>query len=152
MGQASAASANSAEAKSFVENAAIGDLYEIKAATIALRRSRSDGVKALARKMIDDHTTASHQLSSTLRSMPDVPEPPSDVDSRRATMIDHLEKAPEDEFDKRYLEQQELAHQETLTLFRNMVERQGDPRLRLFAAGTLSSLERHLVAVRGTRH
>lgn len=135
----------------FIRKAAIGDLYEISAAKLVLRRSRSEKVKFLAGKMVDDHRTAAHQMKSTLHGIPDAPKPPKEPDDRRKKMLDHLEKAAEDEFDETYLEQQELAHQENLALFRSFCDDGRDPRLQLFARGTLPDLERHLQMVREAR-
>lgn len=150
MGRGEAATTGGS-ADAFVQNAAIGDLYEMEAGKIALARSRTDRVRRLAEKMIDDHRTASHQLRSTLRSIPDAPEMPEALDVRRGQMIDHLEKAADEDFDKRYLEQQEMAHKETLTLFDTFLEAGTDPRLVQFAEATRPALRRHLAAVRALR-
>ena len=48
IGRAAANTAGSASAASFVENAAIGDMYEIAAAKVALQHAQSDLVKAAA--------------------------------------------------------------------------------------------------------
>lgn len=135
----------------FVSNAAIGDLYEVAAARTALERSQADDVRRIALKMIDDHQTATHQLRSTLRSIPDAPTPPNEPDERRRAMLEHLQTAPDEKFDQTYLEQQELAHQETLALFRGFADDGRDPRLTLFAQGAVPGLERHLDMVRQAR-
>lgn len=133
---------------SFIEQAAIGDHYECKAARIALERARSDEVRMIAHKMLDDHMTSSHQLRSTLRSMKSPPGPPRDLDKRRQTMIDHLNEATDEDFDQRYLEQQLMAHEEAVALFESFATRgEEDPALMLFAAATLPSLHRHRAMV-----
>lgn len=136
------------DAESFIEQAAIADLYEREAARLALERSRSEAIRMIALKMLDDHMTSTHQLKSTLRSMKAAPTPPKDLDKRRQTMIDNLDEADDDEFDQRYLEQQCTAHEEAVALFESFATRgENDPGLTMFAAGTLPSLRRHLYMV-----
>jgi putative membrane protein len=141
------------EPDGFVENAAIGDMYEIAAAGIALRKGRSDHIRMMARQMIADHTTSKHQLQAALEmnETRGVAPPPRELDMRRQTMIRHLEEAPEDGFDAMYLDQQVLAHEETVTLMRGFEEHGHNPQLRSYAAGTRPVVERHLNMVREMR-
>lgn len=146
VGRAEAQTAGSHSAAAFVENAAIGDKYEIEAARIALRRSRSAQIHEAARQMIADHTTSTHQLRSALRmnETKGVPHPPGSLDSRRQTMIEHLEKAPDGDFDSTYLDQQVLAHKETHDLMSGFAHGGDNPQLRSFALGTAPVVARHL--------
>jgi putative membrane protein len=134
-------------------NACISDLYEIEAAEIALRRSPSDSVRAFARMMVEHHTTAMHQMRSALRSSEvtrDFPElaPTRELDKRREGLIKHLQEAPDDAFDKTYLDQQRMAHQEAITLHKGYAEDGDNPQLRSLAMGGLPMIERHLEAVK----
>lgn len=146
VGRMTATTAGATGAEQFVKSAAMGDLYEIAAAKLALRRGRSDEVKAAARKMISDHTTSTHQLRSALRMTParGLPAPPLELDERRKTMLEHLEAAPDDKFDGTYLDQQVLAHKETVDLMTGFRERGDNPQLRSLAAGTAPVVQRHL--------
>lgn len=153
VGMGTAATAGSVDAATFLENAAIGNAYELEAGRLALSRARSPHVLELVREMLDDHMTAHHHLRSTLRSMPDAPALPDRLDARRAQMIDHLRQASDDSFESRFVEQQIMAHQENITLFQGYSATGNDPRLKLFAAGALPSLERHLqMAMEARRH
>lgn len=147
-GRASAATAGATDLESFVTNAAISDLYEREAARLALERSRSETVRMIASHMLDDHTTSTHQLQSTLRSLPGAPLPPTQLDDRRSDMLENLREASDKDFDKRYLEQQSLAHREAITLFEGFASRGDHPALRLFALSTAPSLHRHLDMVK----
>lgn len=151
VGLASAATAGSHSTEAFVTNAAVGDLYEREAARLALARSRDEGIRTFARVMLDDHHSSTHQLQSTLRSFEDPPEVPTEPDQRRQGMLDNLREASDQDFDKRYLDQQALAHKETVTLFKGFAAHGDDPRLRLFAQGTLPVLERHVEALGALR-
>lgn len=141
------------DADSFVEHAAIGDRYEIEAARIALRRSRHDGVQQIARKMIADHTTSTHHLNAALemRETDGVSAPPGELDTRHRTMLDHLASAPDDSFDSTYLDQQALAHEETISLMRHYGHNGDNAQLRSLALGTLPVVERHLAKVKDAR-
>lgn len=143
-GQMSASATTNAD--SFVENAAIGDMYERTAAQIALKRSRSFEVKAFAARMLADHTTSTHQLEAGLEmnETRGVTQPPIKPDARRTKMLEHLAQAPDDSFDTTYLDQQLLAHEETATLMRTYAQGGDNPQLISFAEGTLPVVERHL--------
>jgi putative membrane protein len=144
IGAASAATASSADA--FVENAAIGDRYEIAAARIALARSRSAEVRRAAATLIVDHMANSHHLLAALEmnETRGVAAPPQGVDARREKMLKHLDEAPDDKFDTTYLSQQVLAHEETVTLMRKYGETGDNPQLRSLAVSGLPVVERHL--------
>lgn len=150
-GKMSAASTDSANG--FVENAAIGDIYERTAAQMALTRARHPEVKAFAAKMLTDHMTSTHQLEAALETNPGrgVKRPPTEPDERRMKMLKHLGQAPDDSFDKTYLDQQLLAHEETTTLMRNYVKEGENPQLVSVAMGTLPVVERHLALAKELR-
>ena len=151
VGKVSAATTKSAD--SFVENAAIGDMYEITAARLALMRSRNPAVQAIATKMIADHTTSTHhpQAALEMKETRGVAPPPRDLDTRRQTMVKHLEDAPADAFDSTYLDQQVPAHEETVSLMRSYSEGGDNPQLRSVAIGTLPVVERHLKHAKAAR-
>jgi putative membrane protein len=133
-------------ADGFVENATVGNLYELEAARIALVRAGSDAVRVFAQNMLLDHTTAKHQLGAALEmgETSGVTLPPESLDTRRESMIKHLAQAPEESFDATYVDQQVLAHEETVTLMRTYAQDGDNPQLRSVALGTLPVVERHL--------
>jgi putative membrane protein len=146
VGRVSAKTAGAQSSTAFVQNAAIGDMYEIEAARIALDRARSPRVLEVAQMMIDDHTTNTHQLRSALRMNETKGESslPESVDRRRKSLLEQLRQAPDDEFDKIYLDQQVLAHKETVDLMTGYRDRGPNPQLRSVAAGAAPVVTRHL--------
>lgn len=152
VGMASASSAGSHDAAAFVQNAAMGDMYEVAAGEIAARRSRSDAVRMFAAMMVQHHTTSMHQMQSALASSevtlehPDL-RAPAELDNRRNGMLQHLQDASDDDFDTTYLDQQKLAHRETVTLLKGYAENGDNPQLRSTALGALPMVERHLRAL-----
>lgn len=151
VGKAAAATAGSRSADSFVTNALQSDMFEIRSSELALRRSASPEVKALAQEMIDDHTKSSHRLESLIGSASDLPDAPTEIDKRRETLLDHLEKAPDEKFDRTYLDQQAAAHDEATTLFEGYAENGDHEALRSFAAETLPILRQHQAHVQNAK-
>lgn len=150
VGKAAASTAGGHSTPQFLNNAVIGNMYEIEAAQVALERCQSEEIRGFARKMIEDHTTAGHQMKSALRmhEAKDVGDPPMELDDRRRGMVDHLQEAKAEDFDKRYLDQQLAAHDETATLLRTYIENGDNPQLRSWAMGSLPVVERHLEMAR----
>jgi putative membrane protein len=146
MGRVAARTAGGQSSTAFIRNAAIGDLYEIESAKLALDRAQSPRVKEIAQQMIDDHTTSTHQLHSALRMNETRGESaaPTSMDARRREMLDSLREAADDEFDQAYLEQQVLAHKETVELMTSYRDRGKNAQLRSLAAGTAPVVKRHL--------
>lgn len=151
LGRAMAKGVTTADA--FVENAAIADMYEIQAAGVALQRSTSPQVKEFARKMISDHTTSTHHLKAALEmnETKGVKPPPTELDARRRKMIENLNAAPADKFDDMYLDQQVLAHEETLSLLTKYYNDGDNPQLRSCAAGSAPVVYRHLEHVKAMK-
>lgn len=145
--------ARTTDADGFVENAAIGDIYEIEAANIALDRSRDPSIHAIAKKMVADHTASTHHLQAALEmnETNGVIDPPKVPDARRKKMLQHLSEAPEDAFDKTYLDQQVLAHEETVSLMESYCEGGDNAQLRSVAQGNLPVVKRHLAHVKRAR-
>lgn len=129
---------------SFVEMAAISDMYEVQAAEIALSRSRRHDVRDLAQQMVRDHTASSAELMKTARDI----APPKELDRLHKGLIDDLKGISDEDFDKRYLSQQESAHSGAITLFRTFKDHGDDGNLREFCAATLPVLEHHMSMVK----
>jgi putative membrane protein len=146
MGRAGAAITTTA--RSFVESAAISDLYEIASGELALERASSEEVRAAARMMVDEHQETTRRLRGLIGHDPDL-VPPSTMDARRHGMIDHLIQA--DDFDRAYLDQQVLAHQEAVTLMHSYRDGGDDEALRDFAADAGELVERHLAHMKELR-
>lgn len=137
----------------FVESAALGDQYEIRSARIALDRSRAEPVRAAALQMIADHTASTHHLQAALEmnETGDIAPPPAELDQRRLSMLQHLEEASQDAFDKTYLDQQVMAHEETVTLMHGYIRTGTNPQLRSVALSGGPVFERHLEHMKAVR-
>ncbi|HEX4272196.1 MAG TPA: DUF4142 domain-containing protein [Rhizomicrobium sp.] len=134
--------------ESFADIAGQADIYEIKAAQMALRRTHREDVKDFARQMIEDHTRTSEDLKSMLGSMNEPMEPPRKLNVLFQTLIDDLSGASDDNFDKRYLAQQEGVHSAAVTLTKTYRDRGDNSALRELAKLAVPLYEGHLQMVR----
>lgn len=141
VGAASAAMPTTAQG--FVDAAAMGDMYEIKAAQIAETRATSPGVKAFAKMMIKDHTKTTGELKAILAKNTDL-KAPTDLDQRRTGLLDNLRSAQAKDFDHTYADQQVAAHQEMLTLMKGYGDNGDNAQLKAFAAKTTPVVQMHL--------
>ncbi len=128
----------------FIRDAAMGDMYEIAAAKMALMRSKSPDIKKLAQMMIHDHTESSNKLKALLMSGKVQGAPPTELDERRKGLLDNLRGATDADFDGRYLEQQTVAHTEMLMLMNGYKTAGSDPALKMFASDVAPVVQMHL--------
>lgn len=142
VGQTSAATMGANMVSAYVPNAAMGDMYEIQAADIALQRSQNAQVKELATSIKTDHTAASNAMKAMLpQAAPDI-APPTGLDERRQGLIDNLRSASAENFDRTWIDQQIAAHNEALTLHRGFSNE--DSPLAAHARSVVPKIEAHL--------
>ena len=142
VGQTSAATMGSNMVSAYVPNAAMGDMYEIQAADIALERSQNAQVKELATMIKTDHTAASNAMKAMLpQAAPDM-TPPTELDERRQGLIDNLRSASAENFNATWIDQQIAAHNEALTLHRGFSNE--DSPLAAHARSVVPKIEAHL--------
>lgn len=144
VGQMSAATLGANTVEGYVTNAAMGDLYEIRAAEIALERSRNAEVRALAEMIRADHTEASEQLREAAGQAAQGGQIPSGLDERRQGLIDNLRAATAAAFDQVYIDQQVAAHREAVTLHEGFADNTDAPQLAQHAAMVLPKIRVHL--------
>lgn len=143
VGQTSAATLGANTVDGFVTNLAVGNMYEIEAARIAEAKSNNADVKALAAMILKDHTAAGEKLQTTASTAaPDVALPTM-LDERRKGMIDNLNAAAPDDFNKVYLDQQVAAHNETLTLLNGFSDNSDAPALATLAREMIPTITAH---------
>jgi putative membrane protein len=130
--------------KGFVQAAAMGDMYEVEAGKIALMRSHSDDVKKFAQMMIDGHTKTTKNLQAAIMHSGATFTLPAAFDSRHQGLIDDLKGAKDQDFDTRYIAQQENAHDEALTLMRGYAKDGDNPDVKMFAEMTVPAIQMHI--------
>lgn len=142
VGQTSAATMGANLQSAYIPNAAMGDMYEIQAADIALQRSQNARVKELAQMIKTDHTAATNAFKAMVpQAAPDAVLPTA-LDERRQGLIDNLRSAAAANFDATFIDQQIAAHNEALTLHRGFSNE--DSPLAAHARSVVPKIEGHL--------
>lgn len=127
----------------YVDQAAVGDLYEIEASNIALKRSKNPKVREFAQMMIDHHSKTLSDLQKFVADNPVNRAVPQNVDPRRRAMLTNLEKAGDTEFDEQYLGQQAHAHDEAYNLHRSFANGGDYPELGVIAGQVAELVQQH---------
>lgn len=144
VGELSASTLGSNTVSAYVPNAAMGDMYEVMAADIALERSQDAEVRQLATMIRTDHTQASERMKTVLAEMNPPMTAPTELDQRRQGLIDNLRSAQATDFRRVYLDQQIAAHNEALTLHRGFADNSDAPQLASHARFVVPRIEEHL--------
>jgi putative membrane protein len=135
----------------FVAQAALGDMYELASAKLALARSQSAEIKAFAQQMIADHGATTAKLTQLAAGSGAAPLPAA-LDDRRSGLIATLQAAAPDKFDEVYLDQQGQAHREALGLMDSYATHGDDAGLKAFAAETKPRIQMHMEMVSKLDH
>ncbi|MET0273666.1 MAG: DUF4142 domain-containing protein, partial [Phenylobacterium sp.] len=128
VGATSAATLGSHDTGAFVSNAAQSDMYEIKAGQLASTRGQSAGVKDFGKMMVTQHSAMTNEMKPLITAAGQTP--PAGLDERRQGLLDNLTSASNADFDKVYLDQQEAAHSEALTLMQGYADNGDDAGLK----------------------
>lgn len=142
VGTAAATTAGQYSTDAFVTNAAISDMYEIQAGEIAQKKGGSAGVKDFGKMMVADHTAMSNAMKPLIAAAGKTA--PTGLDERRKGLIDNLNAAPAADFDRVYLEQQEAAHNEALSLMQGYAANGDDAGLKGAAGQAVPKIQAHL--------
>lgn len=132
-----------ADGENFVDEASAKGMAEIETARMALDKGTSEDVKSFAQKMIDDHTKSNQKLAELAGQHEDLEI------SDEATLMDKakamiLKLRDGENFDQAYANNQVVAHEQTIELYREYVEDGENAQLKEFAESTLPKLEEHL--------
>lgn len=142
VGATSAATLGANTLEGYVSNAAMGDMYEIEAAKIAMEKSKTKGVTDLAKMIQTDHTAAMNEMKPLASAAGQTP--PTELDERRKGLLDNLRAASAADFDKVFLDQQEAAHNEALILHRGYADNGDNAALKAHAAKVAPKIQMHL--------
>ena len=141
---ADVAAAISVSTKDFVEQVSVANEFEIETSKLALEKSQNKGIKAFAQRMIDDHTKTGKELQSVLESSPSGLEAKEKLDNEHQKIMDKLQSASTDNFNKQYIDVQTDAHKKAVSLFKDYAKNGDDAALKGFATQTLPTLQEHL--------
>lgn len=119
------------------------DMYEREAADIALKRSRRKDVKHFAQQMIADHSKTTEELKSLVGAMNDPMTLPSKPNALFQILLDDLDGAGDENFDERYVAQQNDVHGVAITLVEHYRDHGDDTSLRELCKLALPVLQHH---------
>jgi putative membrane protein len=129
--------------RTFVRDATVGGLAEVKLATLAADKASENDVKKFAQMLVDDHTKANDKLTKIARDR-GYAAPPSELKSADQAFYDRLSKMSGAAFDRAYIKHMVADHEKHVEQFRKESRSGSDPDVKAFAASTLSTLEKHL--------
>ena len=133
----------------FVDNASQSDMLEIASAKVALKRSKSPGIKKFAHGMVTAHTKTSAELKAIVDGgKAGDAKIAAALDNRRQGLVDNLEHASDADFDARYVDQQAAAHRERSELMKTYAKLGTNADLKAFAAKTAPAVDEHLAMVK----
>ncbi len=128
----------------FVRKASVASEFEIESGRIALDKSQNKEIKHFAQHMVDDHSKIGNSMNSALETSGLGITPTGKLDDKHQKLMDKLENASADEFNKEYVSIQTDAHKKNVSLFRDYSKYGDNSTLKTFAAQTLPILEEHL--------
>ena len=132
------------EDREFLDEAAQGSLFEVKASQLAQQKAQVEDVKRFAQRMVDDHTGMTGRLQKVVQ--PKGINLPQQLDKKHQDRIDSLSKKTGVDFDKSYLDEVIDSHKKDIDNFEKAAKDAKDPAVKDFAATSLPSLREHLQA------
>jgi putative membrane protein len=131
--------------RTFVIEAGQGGLAEVSDGKLALAKSKDMHVRAVAQRMVTDHTAANKKLMMIAKAEAlTLPLGPSDADHAMLAKHESLSGAA---FNSAYLHGQTAAHEQTIAIFKKEIASGSDPKLVAFAKMTLPTIESHLAMI-----
>jgi putative membrane protein len=145
MAQDTATSAqSSASAKEFVEQAGTSGLAEVEMGELGVQKAKNGQVKAFAKRMVADHTTANQELLTAVKGK-GLQVPSSRTDMHKAMVEKFQQQDAGKNFDRAYMEQMVEDHKAAVELFETAADDEKlDLELRSYANRILPTLRDHL--------
>lgn len=129
--------------KTYVQAAAIGDLFEIESAKLVAERSQEPGIRSFAVALITDHTTLQTRLTRILAEDGQDGLLPSKLDAAHMEMLQRLEQTAGSDFDRLFVQAQIAAHKEAMRIHEAYQATGDDQDLVTFAGEALEVIRRH---------
>jgi putative membrane protein len=130
-------------AADYVTRAAMSDMYEIEAGRLAVKNGESPETRRFGQMMVNDHTKSSEDMKTALAAVSGTAPAPTRLDAEHQGMIDRLENAEGDAFDREYMAQQMAAHRKALALHQSYADDGEDQALKAFAQKVLPVIRTH---------
>jgi putative membrane protein len=132
-------------AEDFIDEASSKGVAEIETARLALQKGQSAEVRQFAQQMINDHTAANNELKQIAQRKNLKVADEAELMNKAKAFI--LKQRDGESFDEAYANNQVVAHEQTIEVFREG-SRSQDADIKAFADKTLPKLEKHLQMAR----
>jgi putative membrane protein len=132
----------------FVKEAAISDMFEIQASTLAQDKGNAPE-KSFAAQMVTDHTKTSADLKGLVSSGKVKADLPTALDSSHQSKLDKLKGESGKDFSSDFDSTQVSAHKDAVSLFERYSKSGDNPDLKDWAGKTLPALKHHLEMAQG---
>ncbi len=133
--------------QTYVEEVAIGNIFEMQASRLAGIRASSANVKAYARMMITDHALISRSLDAAMDESQLFLNLPTVLDAKHKAWIAELETKQGVDFDAAYTKMQTDAHESAYSLHTWYSQNGEVPALKTIAEEAVPIVKNHLVMV-----
>ncbi|MDC7682260.1 DUF4142 domain-containing protein [Asticcacaulis sp. BYS171W] len=141
------ASSSASENVDFAGRATVAGLFEIESSKLAIERTKNADLKAFAQRMVTDQTKAATELKTAITAAGLTP-PKEGLDEEHANLLNDLKNAKPEEFDAKYIDAQQKAHDKTVDLFeKESKDGQAGP-VKDFATKTMPTLQSHHDAIK----
>jgi putative membrane protein len=107
--------------------------FEIQSSELALQKSKNQGIRNFAERMIKDHGQSSKELTKLVQSANLNLAPPTELDQEHAMLLRDLRQLTGEHFDRSYLRLQVSGHHQALVLHDNYIRTGSNPQLKAFA-------------------
>ena len=134
----------------FLQKAAQANAAEIKTSQAAQTRAVDPAVKALADRMVDEHTANEHALDALAKKRNVTV--PAEPDSDGVMRIGSLQNLEGGAFDRAYVRMMVDDHAAAVAFFDEAARTIGDPEIRQFIEATLPVLREHAEAAKALAH
>lgn len=131
--------------KKFIQDAAVGGMFEVKVSQMAEAKASDPAVKSFAQMLVKDHTAANEELKQVAQQK-DV-ELPAALPKNKQSDIDKLSRKSGEDFDRSYMREVGLNdHRKDIKMFEKESKSGKDEDTKAFATKTLPTLREHLKA------
>jgi len=128
--------------RAFITTAAEGGKAEIELGQLAQQKASTDAVKALGKRIADDHQQANRDLE-TIAGEKHVALP-SSLSAKHSALKSKLESATGAAFDRQYVAAMIEDHKHDIAEFEKAASNAHDADVKAFASKTLPTLQEHL--------
>jgi putative membrane protein len=145
--------------RTFVNNAADGGMFEVRAGEMAAAKGDSTSmgamhgdslsVKAYGRMMITDHTKVNDELKDLAQKKGTAV--PTTLSTAKQQKLDSLSAVNGAMFNQMYMKMMVASHQETINLFQSQAAGGNDTELKSWASEKIPALQHHLEMARMLR-